>query len=624
MLDALSLVVMGILAPVVFALPSPILWLWRRWGGVSYLALLGLGLGAVATVFLFIMSDQEVSIPWIPGYASFSFILDPLSRGMGILTGALAFIIGIYAIEYMRNDYRTGWYWFFYNVFTSSMLLVIYSNDLLSLFIGWEGLGLASWALIGNWYRDDDELSFVGNAGRRIYGLEMLWSPSYSAYRAMVTVRIGDVPMLLSIAALWYYSGTLKLSSINWPSLANTLGDFGMAILLILLLLGPITKSAQFPFTDWLLTAMTGPTSVSALLHSATMVAAGAYFFMRLSLYVSGLGGAGITYVYLAMLILGLVTAIYGSLTALGTRERKVILAGSTASSLGIMFAATALSHWVGGSAIYVGFLYLVIHAVSKATLFLVSGHLIHVTHTRFSVGDSRLGRRLFLGFVATIIGTLSLGGIPPFPMYWVKSAMDSLALSTPGLGYLVIAALTVTSIIYSAFLARFLSLNFIKGGSVGDIETHGGTIMAASYTALAISLIPLTYVVSGFFEYGLEASSIMLGLLYLVSYVLVTLKPSARSLSSLGRLLEDRLYLPLVYDLIIPRVTWYLAWIVSIMNLGIDWLSHSAIPNAVSVLSMSVRNIQRGYLRLYLEITFLILVIAAIIVTMWVILNEL
>jgi NADH-quinone oxidoreductase subunit L len=266
----------------------------------------------------------------------------------------------------------------------------------------------------------------------------------------------------------------------------------------------------------------------------------------------------------------------------------------------------------------------LVIHAVSKATLFLVSGHLIHVTNTRFSLGNLRLGRRLFLGFVATIIGTLSLSGVPPFPMYWVKSAMDSLALSIPSLGLIVVSLITAASLLYSAFLARFLSLNFIKGGDAGDVEIHGGGIMASAYTALAVSLVPLVYITSGFFGYGLEAASVALGLLYLASYVVVTLRPTAQSLAGLGRVLEDRLYLPIIYDVAVPWMTWMIAWLIDLVNLGVDWFSHSALPRAVGTLSTGVRRIQRGYLRFYLEITFLVLVIAALLVAVVVILHGL
>ncbi len=185
--------------------------------------------------------------------------------------------------------------------------------------------------------------------------------------------------MFFAIGALFALTGTLNISEIPWAGLEEKIGVAGVVILLVAFLMGPFTKSAQLPFSEWLMTAMTGPTTVSALLHSATMVAAGTYLFMRLSWYIKPweLHLEGYEYVYILVLFLGLISSLYAALVATSSLERKVLLAASTMSSLGLMFASAAASFWVGKFALLVAFWYLITHAFAKATLFLVAGHLI-------------------------------------------------------------------------------------------------------------------------------------------------------------------------------------------------------------------------------------------------------
>ncbi len=349
-----------LLSPIILAAPIAIYWLFnqdpRRARPLAYLAVTGLGISAIIATYIEVVFPWKIiayNIPWMALPTSgggitiyVSFVVNFLSRNMGLLTAWLAFIIGIYSLDYLANDYRLGWFWFFYNLFAASMLLTVYANDLLFMFIGWEGLGFSSWALIGHWYKDDDELSYVGRFGEKLILDKPAWTtPSYAAYRAIATIRFGDMPMLGAIAAIGILGGSLILtpvsgvSAINWSHVISTLGIGGTVALLLAFMLGPYTKSAQVPFNDWLLTAMTGPTSVSALLHSATMVAAGVYIFMRLteSLYMaSALTSAGVEIVYLITVYIGLLTALLGALFAIMIDERKVILAGSTMSSLAL------------------------------------------------------------------------------------------------------------------------------------------------------------------------------------------------------------------------------------------------------------------------------------------------
>jgi len=479
------------------------------------------------------------------------------------------------------------------------------------LLIGWEGLGLASWGLIGHWFRDDDELAYVGVVGRKVAGLNMFWSPSYGGWRAISTIRVGDMPMFFAIAAIYALTGalgepTLNISEIPWDGMFHKIGYAGTIILFVCLLMGPLTKSAQLPFSEWLMTAMTGPTTVSALLHSATMVAAGTYLFMRLSWYIEpwNLHHSGLETIYVFLLFLGLLSALYGATVANGCLERKVLLAASTMSSLGLMFATSAASFWLGREAIVVAFWYLITHAFAKATLFLVARHLIHATHDRFCSGNFELARQMKIAFVATVFATVSLAGIPPFTAYWVKSGMDEVMHHLHEFGVVPLAMLVLISAIYSAFLAKFLSLNFVKG-SKPQVHLHGEKFMPLAYTATASMLIVLLYLLleSEFFEKGLATSSIAVGIAVTTTYLIGLYKPRITALARVGTFLSDRMYMPFLNDFIVPKTGWVIARVVDRGNEAIDWLCHKAIPSVFSSISRNIGAIQTNSLRDYMKI---------------------
>jgi len=441
----------------------------------------------------------------------------------------------------------------------------------------------------------------------------MFWSPSFAGWRAISTIRIGDIPMFFAIAVIFALTNDLNISTLNWHQIFNVLGVLGTTLIFLAFLMGPFTKSAQLPFSEWLMTAMTGPTTVSALLHSATMVAAGAYLFMRLSWYVEPWNHHELETVYLIVLSLGLISSLYGALVALSCRERKVLLASSTLSSLGIMFAITALSYWVGKIAIIVALWYLIVHALAKATLFLVTGHLIHATHDRFLCGDFNLAKRLKMAFAATIIATLCLSGIPPFTAYWVKSKMDELIHhTTHELGLIPLVIFIVISLIYSAFLAKFLSLNFLKGEKA-RLHIHKVILMPISYIIICIVLIPLILVVMNMFG-KVEQSSIIIGLLVLVAYIIALMKPTYES--RLGMISSDRFYLMALNDLIVPGIGWILVKLSYYFDKAVDLFSHNVIPEMFEELSKATRSIQSGlltdYLRVVVGLIFVILLIVA------------
>ncbi|MET1124884.1 MAG: NADH-quinone oxidoreductase subunit L [Archaeoglobaceae archaeon] len=630
-----------LLSPIVASIPVAVAWgmepkpEWAR--KLPYLSVFGLFLSLLAALHLLFNLGElspeaepvKYTIAWLPQFGiNFVFIFDYLSRIMGALTALIAFLIGVYGLEYMKNDYRIGWYWFFFNLFTASMLLTVYSDNMLMLLIGWEGLGIASWGLIGHWFRDDDELSYVGVIGRKVWRLNMFWSPSFGGWRAISTIRVGDMPMFFAVAAFLVFAGTLNISEINWEALEHRIGTTGVFVLMLAFMMGPFTKSAQLPFSEWLMTAMTGPTTVSALLHSATMVAAGTYLFMRLSWYIEPwtFHGHGYEYIYVLVLFLGLVSSLYGALVATGCQERKVLLAASTMSSLGLMFAATAASYWVGKIAILVGFWYLVTHAFAKATLFLVAGHLIHETHDRFCCGDLELARHLKVAFIATIAATLCLSGIPPLTAYWVKSAMDGVMHELEHhFGFIPLALLVATSAVYSGFLAKFLSLNFIKGRKV-HVHPHGGGLMSSAYTVMFLMLFFLLAVYltlkeepfPHFVHEGFIASSLAVGLIVLVAYLVGLYKPTLES--KVGEFLGDRMYLMALNDYVVPKIGWALAALADYGNRLIDYVCHSAVPQLFEVYSKGARFVQSGELTSYVKIvvSFVLLILIVAVVAGW------
>jgi NADH:ubiquinone oxidoreductase subunit 5 (subunit L)/multisubunit Na+/H+ antiporter MnhA subunit len=610
------------LTPVVSSVPIALAYKSKEWTEkLPYLSVFGIFVSVVMSIYIFLtFPEQQYSYPWIPELGiNIVVITDYLSRYMGVVTALIAFFIGIYGLDYMKGDYRPSWYWFFFNLFTASMLLVVYSDNLFLLFVGWEGLGGASWGLIGHWFRDDDDIAYVGREGRKVGSLLMHWPPSFGGWRAISTIRFGDVPMFLAIAAIWALSPTLNISEIDWGGLFTMIGAAGTIILFLCFLMGLFTKSAQFPFCEWLMTAMTGPTTVSALLHSATMVAAGAFVFLKLTWYIEPWtlhGVPGVESVYTLVLFVGLISGLYGALSGSGMLERKVLLAASTMSSIGLMFASTAASFWVGHFAVLVGFWYMAVHAFAKASLFLVSGHLIHATHSRFLGGGREFAKKMTPAFVVTIVATTFLVGMPPLTAYWVKSGMDFVMEELQhDFGLLPLALLVVTSLVYSGILAKFLSLNFIKGEKPQHEHTEGGGLMKVGYILMVSVLFVITYlflfttgeehVFAEFRHEGQVAISIIVGSAILVAYVVGLVMPRISALSKLGTFFSDRMYLPFLNDYIVPKVGFSISDLVqNYGNRGIDgFFNTRVIPGMFGGISRVIRSIQTGHLSRYVNI---------------------
>ncbi len=391
--------------------------------------------------------------------------VDSLAAFMSVVVSWLSFLIGFYSLKYMEHDTGLTRYWFFFDFFVGSMQLLVLSGNILLMFLGWEGTGLASYALIGHWYRDEKE-KWVGDHGRVALGVPMAFSPSHSGVRAIVFTRIGDVGLLAGIAVLFALTGTFSIQQIaeKSPEWASVLASKGLLLpFLLIFTLGAMAKSAQFPFHEWLVTAMTGPTSVSALIHAATMVKAGVYFMLRFSPIFhyaavhSSVAAPSIQTYFSIIALIGGFTAFFMATQALVARELKLILAFSTASQLGYMFLAAGASGLIHefpkGFAACFG--HLASHAIFKASLFLAAGAIIHSVETRYIDGMGGLSKHMKYTFTAMVIAALSLSGVPPFMGFWTKDAIVE-AAKHAGLQVPFILGLV------TAFLTAFYSMRMV------------------------------------------------------------------------------------------------------------------------------------------------------------------
>ena len=422
--------------------------------------------------------------------------VDQLSAAVGLLVSVLVFLIAVYSVEYI-GEWGAHRYWVFYEFFAASMLLLVYADDLVALIAGWEGTGLASWALIG-FYHDDRPDAWVGDPGRRRLGVPMWSTPTHSALRAISFTRLADSFMLVAVGLLYSVGGpdAVRVSGLSSGAAGVAgvgLGAAGIAgVWLAMFYMGALGKSAQFPFHEWLVTAMTGPTSVSALIHAATMVKAGVYYAVRLTPLVAPVAAAlGVLGVYRGLAWVALLTAFATATMALVARELKLVLAYSTASQLGYMlaavFAAAAAGEPAAGSA--AGLAHMVSHAVFKATLFLAAGAVIHAVHSRFMDDMGGLRRYMPYTFVAFLLAALSLAAIPPWSGWWSK---DETVAAISMLGPLARGAALATAVLTAFYSLRMVYLVFLDGERFHVRPHEPGWAMLGPYLALGLASLGL------------------------------------------------------------------------------------------------------------------------------------
>lgn len=403
--------------------------------------------------------------PWIniSGMkADFTLHLDHLSSLMTLIITGVGFLIHVYSIGYMEEDKAIGRYFACMNLFIFSMLLLVLAGDLLLLFVGWEGVGLASYLLIGFWHEKE--------------------SASNAAVKAFIVNRIGDFGFLLGILLAFYLFGTSNIASIN-----QAMASPEVTLLTVLLLCGAVAKSAQLPLHVWLPDAMEGPTPVSALIHAATMVTAGVYLIARLHpLFLL----APETMMWIG--IIGGSTALFASIAALNQTDLKRVLAYSTVSQLGLMFLACGIG------AFYAAMFHLTTHAFMKALLFLGAGNVIHMLHGTTEMDQmGGLAKRLKTTNWMFLIGVLAMAGIPPLAAFFSKDLILDVEYHT---GHTVFFTLAViTSILTAIYLTRAYLLSF-QGAELKD---HSHVHEAPKVMLIPVAVLTCLAILGGFLGYA-------------------------------------------------------------------------------------------------------------------------
>jgi NADH-quinone oxidoreductase subunit L len=400
----------------------------------------------------------------------FGFVIDEVSVIMMVTVGAVSTLVHIYSIYYMKHDSGFNRYFSYLSAFVFSMLVLVMSDNFLGLFIGWEGVGLCSWMLIGFWYHKD--------------------SASWAANEAFIMNRIADLGMLLGIFVIYWQIGSLQYDTVF--AAAYSLNDTTVTIIGILLFIGAMGKSAQFPLHTWLADAMEGPTPVSALIHAATMVTAGVYLIIRANPLFSLIPDVGF---FIASL--GAFVAIFAALMALVNNDLKRIIAYSTLSQLGYMFVAAGLG------AYWIALFHLMTHAYFKSLLFLGAGNVMHAMHDELNIKNmGGMYRVMKYTAVLMIIASVALAGIWPFAGFFSKDKILEAALNEHA--YVLFAALWVGAGLTAFYSFRLICLVFFgkKRYEKLHIHPHEASVLAI------VSMIPLAILAiisGGMFEHKFD-----------------------------------------------------------------------------------------------------------------------
>jgi len=410
-------------------------------------------------------------------------LADPLSIIMANVVGWISFLIMIYSTGYMKGDKDITRFWFWMMFFIGSMQLIVLSDNLLQVFFGWEGVGLASYALISFWYRDKKK-DHVGVEGRTVLGMLDYYSPTHAGMKAFIMTKVGDVMMIAGMLLIFLFAGTFGfkelLQDTAWATAMSAQGLLVPAF--ILLFGGAMGKSAQFPLNEWLLEAMTGPTAVSALIHAATMVKAGVFLVARIGPLVFALSAAGILADQFFEVIawVGGITALLLATQGMVNPEIKKVLAYSTGSQIGYMMMAlgvAGLSHqYVDGYT--AGFFHLISHAMFKASLFMAAGFLLHSVGSRFMTDMGGLRKQMKKTYAFMWAAGLGLMGAPFITTgFWSKDAIFA-AVYTSGnewaLPLYLIAV--ITAVITAFYTTRMIGMVFFgkKSKHIQKMEEEG------------------------------------------------------------------------------------------------------------------------------------------------------
>ena len=562
----------------------------------------------IANYFTFIHVDK-LNIP-------FAFQVDQLSSLFLLIITGVGFLIHVYSISYMHDEKpgHFGRYFSYLNLFVFSMLLLVMGANYVILFIGWEGVGLCSYLLIGYWFKNNEY--------------------NKAANKAFIMNRIGDLAFLIAI--FWFISklGTVSFDQLFAGGAIKDLSSLDITVITILLFIGATGKSAQIPLYTWLPDAMAGPTPVSALIHAATMVTAGIYMIARSNVLYSL---APLTMDIVAWT--GLATALLAATIALKQNDIKKVLAYSTVSQLGFMFLA------LGTGAYTAAVFHVMTHAFFKALLFLGSGSVIHAMGGEQDIrnmGD--LSKKLKTTYFTFLIGCIAIAGIPPFSGFFSK---DSILLSAFIKSPVMYVIALFTALLTAFYMFRLLFITFsgkfrgtpeqehhlhespptmtiplvilailsIVGGWIGipEIFVHGGDKIG-SFLAPVIAQ-HTDHPVSHNTEYMLMGISTVL-ILATIYFAWIKFRNYQRTeATGFGKLLEDKWRVDELYDAVIVnplnRLGGFLKNVIE--NSVVDGLVNG-VGRVVNYGSRQMRLLQSGQVGSYV----LLMVISMLLVFVW------
>ena len=430
-------------------------------------------------------------IPWISSIGLKAGVLaDPLAILMANVVGWISFLIMVYSTGYMKGDKSITRFWFWMTFFIGSMQLIVLSDNFLQLFFGWEGVGLASYALIGFWYQDKKK-DHVGTEGYTALGVLQYYSPTHAGIKAFIMTKVGDIMMLAGMFLIFAFAGTFGFRELThdtaWATAMSAQGLLVPAA--VLLFGGAIGKSAQFPLNEWLLEAMTGPTAVSALIHAATMVKAGVFLVARLGPLFFALAAIGIPMDQFFEIVawVGAITALLLATQGMVSTEIKKVLAYSTGSQIGYMMMALGVAglseQFVDGYT--AGFFHLISHAMFKASLFMAAGSLLHVVGSRFMTDMGGLRKYMRKTYAFMWAAGLALMGAPFITTgFWSKDAIFAAVYESGNTWAIPLFAIAlITAIITAFYTTRMIGMVFFgnKSKHIEHMEKEGHHIHEAS-----------------------------------------------------------------------------------------------------------------------------------------------
>ena len=475
----------ALFAPIIGSLFAAIFATSKKKQFVGVITSLLLFISWYASMRLLFYVDEEHIVrvklfEWISAgnfHLDFGFVVDQVSAIMMVTVTTVSTIVHIYSNAYMEHDKSFNRFFSYLSAFVFSMMVLVMSDNFLGLFIGWEGVGVCSWLLIGFWYHKPDQ-------PREVYPAI---SPSWAANEAFIMNRIADLGMLIGIFLIYWNLGTLNYDEVF--SKIDSLSHTTLVLIGIFLFIGAMGKSAQFPLHTWLADAMEGPTPVSALIHAATMVTAGVYLVVRSFPLYSSVPEVG----YL-IAIVGAFVAVFAASMALVNNDLKRIIAYSTLSQLGYMFVGAGLG------AYWIALFHLMTHAFFKSVLFLGAGNVMHAMHDELNIKKmGGLAKKMKWTMIIMSVASLALAGIWPFAGFFSKDKILETAFSSHH--YILWAMLWIGAGMTAFYSFRLIMLVFFGEERYKKYGFHPHE--AYTYVIIAMTPLAILATISGFFEHS-------------------------------------------------------------------------------------------------------------------------